>query len=132
MLADRLTAISRAGVDTRQLLRSAISTGGPLPDDHAAAAAWWRISRHLTPTVTAHIDPDHPFTTARSMRLAKLVGADRADSLQSSRWWPPPAGRGHEREAQRLSADDFRGGVARSRSPDAPSVHAVPDIAREC
>ena len=63
MLADRLAAISRAGVDARQLLCSAITTGGPLPDDHAAAAVWWRISRHLTPTVAAQADTDHTFTT---------------------------------------------------------------------
>ena len=50
MLADRLAALSRAGLDARQLLRIAITTGGPLPDDHAAAAVWWRIGRHLTPT----------------------------------------------------------------------------------
>ena len=56
MLADRLAAISRAGVNARQLLRSAITAGGPLPDDHAAAAVWWRISRHLTPTVAAQAD----------------------------------------------------------------------------
>jgi hypothetical protein len=52
-LVDRLAAISRAGVDASQLLCSAASTGGPLPDDHVAAALWWRISRHLTPTVAA-------------------------------------------------------------------------------
>ena len=80
MLADRLAAISRAGVDARQLLCSAITTGGPLPDDHAAAAVWWRISRHLTPTVAAQADTDHTFTTAWTSRLAELVGADRADS----------------------------------------------------
>ena len=56
MLADRLAAISRTGVDARQLLRSALSTGGQLPDDHAAAAVWWRISRHLTPAVAAQAD----------------------------------------------------------------------------
>jgi DNA primase catalytic core len=88
VLADRLAALSRAGVDTRQLLRSAITTGGPLPDDHAAAALWWRISRHLTPTLTAQADTDHPFATAWTLRLAELVGADQADSLQASRWWP--------------------------------------------
>ena len=59
MLADRLAAISRAGVDARQLLRSAITTGEPLPDDHAAAALWWRISRHLTPAVAAQADTGH-------------------------------------------------------------------------
>jgi DNA primase catalytic core len=88
MLADRLAALSRAGVDARQLLGSAITAGGPLPDDHAAAALWWRIGRHLTPTVTAQADTGHTFATVRSTRLIELIGPDRADSLQSSRWWP--------------------------------------------
>jgi DNA primase catalytic core len=87
MLADRLAAISRARVDARQLLRSAITTGGPLPDDHAAAAVWWRISRHLTPAVAAQAEPHNTFTTAWTLRLAELVGADQADTLQSSLWW---------------------------------------------
>jgi DNA primase catalytic core len=89
MLADRLAALSRAGVDARQLLGSAITTGRPLPDDHAAAAVWWRISRHLTPTLTAQADTGQTFTTVRSTRLAELVGADQTDTLQSSVWWPP-------------------------------------------
>jgi hypothetical protein len=89
MLADRLAALSRADVDARQLLYSAITAGGPLPDDHAAAAVWWRISRHLTPTVAAQAGPDHAFATAWTLRLAELVGAERAESFQSSRWWPP-------------------------------------------
>ena len=88
ILADRLAAISRAGIDARQLLRSALTTGGPLPDDHAAAAVWWRISRHLTPAVAAQADTDHTFTTAWTSRLAELVGEDQADTLQASRWWP--------------------------------------------
>ena len=50
MLADRLAAISRAGLDARQLLRIAITTGGPLPDEHAAAAVWWRIGTSTPPT----------------------------------------------------------------------------------
>ena len=89
MLADRLAAISRAGVDAWQLLCSAITTGGPLPDDHAAAAVWWRISRQLTPTVTAQADTGHTFATVRSARLTELIGADQADTLQSSRRWLP-------------------------------------------
>jgi DNA primase catalytic core len=88
VLADRLAAISRAGVDASQLLDSAITAGGPLPDDHAAAALWWRISRHLTPAVAAQADTGHTFTTVRSTWLIELTGADRADSLQASRWWP--------------------------------------------
>jgi DNA primase catalytic core len=88
VLADRLAALSRAGVDTRGLLCSAITSGGPLPDDHAAAAVWWRISRHLTPAVTAQADTGHTVTTVRSTRLIELIGADRADLLQASLWWP--------------------------------------------
>jgi DNA primase catalytic core len=89
VLADRLAALSRAGVDARQLLGSAITAAGPLPDDHAAAAVWWRISRHLIPTVAAQADTDHPFATAWTLRLAELVGKDRSDTLRSSPWWPP-------------------------------------------
>jgi hypothetical protein len=85
VLADRLAAISRAGVDARQLVRSAACIGGPLPDDHAAAALWWRISRHLTAVVAAHIDTDHTHATTWTFRLAELLGAERADALQSSR-----------------------------------------------
>jgi hypothetical protein len=89
VLADRLAAISRTGMDASQLLRSATSTGGPLPDDHAAAALWWRISRHLTPTVAAQVDTDHIHATTWTFRLDELLGADRSDALRSSRWLPP-------------------------------------------
>jgi DNA primase catalytic core len=89
VLADRLAAISRAGMDASQLLRSAGSTGGQLPDDHAAAALWWRITRHLTPTVAAQVDTDHTHTTTRTFRLPELLAAERANALQASRWWPP-------------------------------------------
>ena len=104
VLADRLAAISRAGVDARQLLHSAITTGGPLPDDHAAAAVWWRISRHLTPAVTAQADTDHTFTTAWTSRLVELVGADRADTLQASRVVASARYCGRPRPAARLAA----------------------------
>jgi hypothetical protein len=89
VLADRLAAISRTGLDASQLLHSAASTGGPLPDDHAAAALWWRISRHLTPAVADQINTDHTHATTWTSRLDELLGAARADVLQYSRWWPP-------------------------------------------
>jgi DNA primase catalytic core len=88
VLTDRLATLFRAGMDAGQLLRSAITSGGPLPDDHAAAAVWWRISRHLTPTVAAQADTGHTFTTVRSTQLTELIGADQTDTLQSSLWWP--------------------------------------------
>jgi DNA primase catalytic core len=88
VLADRLAAISNAGVDVPQLIGSA-SSAGPLPDDHAAAALWWRISRHLTPKVAAQVDSGRVDTSAWIPRLAELLGADRADIPRSSPWWPP-------------------------------------------
>jgi len=84
-----LAAITRAGMDARQLLESAASTGGPLPDDHAAAALWWRISRHLSPAVAAQVDTDHTNAANWIFRLGELLGADLAHDLEYSRWWPP-------------------------------------------
>ncbi|HZI98263.1 MAG TPA: MobF family relaxase, partial [Actinomycetales bacterium] len=86
-LAERLAAMSRAGVDARGLLHAATTTGA-LPDDHAAAALWWRISRHLAPAVAAEIDRDHHLTASWTPRLAQLLGEQRAQDVQSSRWWP--------------------------------------------
>jgi hypothetical protein len=114
MLADRLAALSWAGVDARQLLCSAITTGGPLPDDHAAAAVWWRISRHLSPPVTAHT-----VTTACTLRLAELVGAD---SLQASHWWPALVTAVDHALQRGWRLDDLVGAAG---MPDAGSVDAA-------
>jgi DNA primase catalytic core len=87
ILAGRLAALSRAGVDAKQLLRAA-ADGKPLPDDHAAAALWWRICRHLSPAVSAHVsDPAAP-TLPWESRLVELIGTDRAQLIQTSPWWP--------------------------------------------
>jgi conjugative relaxase-like TrwC/TraI family protein len=48
-LAERLTNLSRAGFDATHFLRSA-AAAGPLPDDHPAAALWWRILDQLPQT----------------------------------------------------------------------------------
>jgi len=87
MLAQRLAQLSASGVNARTLLRAAAGEGD-LPDDHAAAALWWRIARHLTPAVAAALDADQPLATAWTTTLADTIGADRAIELQSSRWWP--------------------------------------------
>ena len=101
-LAERLSAISRAGIDAGRLVRQEVHPDGshqaaeaprafrPLPDDHAAAALWWRISGRLSPAVAAQMDQDGgPYSlTNWTPRLAELVGADRADRIQASTWWP--------------------------------------------
>ena len=87
ILAGRLAAISRAGVDAKQLLRAAVLEK-PLPDDHAAAALWWRICRHLNPAVSAQINRPAVPTVPWESRLAELIGTDRAQLIQTSPWWP--------------------------------------------
>ncbi|WP_246371241.1 MobF family relaxase [Nocardioides pelophilus] len=94
LLAERLAAMSRAGVTAHEVLRSAAAPdhpAGPLPDEHAAAALWWRMARHLTPAVAAQIgDGSHgeSVTTDWAPRLADLFGPERAASIQASTWWP--------------------------------------------
>ncbi len=50
VLAHRLAQIAGLGADADRLLTTAIGEG-LLPDDHAAAAVWWRIRRHLSPAL---------------------------------------------------------------------------------
>ncbi len=45
-LTERLSNLTRAGFDATLLVRSA-AAAGPLPDDHPAAALWWRILDQL-------------------------------------------------------------------------------------
>jgi DNA primase catalytic core len=87
ILASRLTALSRAGVNARQLLDAA-AIGKPLPDDHAAAALWWRICRHLTPSLSAQVNHDATLSNPWESNLAELIGSERAEALQASPWWP--------------------------------------------
>jgi DNA primase catalytic core len=87
ILASRLAAISHAGINATQLLRIAV-IGKPLPDDHPAAALWWRICRHLTPSLSAQINQNPTFIKPWESKLAELVGAKRAEALQASPWWP--------------------------------------------
>lgn len=91
VLAERLAAMSRAGVQAHQLLHAAVGTGSPLPDEHAAAALWWRMSRHLTPAVAAQVgDGSHGegVTTTWSDRLGDILGTEQAAQIKASPWWP--------------------------------------------
>jgi hypothetical protein len=74
-------------VNATQLLRTA-AIGKPLPNDHAAAALWWRICRHHSPPASAEVNRDATFTNPWESKLAELVGTERAEALQDSPWWP--------------------------------------------
>ncbi|MBC7633265.1 MobF family relaxase [Aeromicrobium sp.] len=88
LLAARLAAISRSGVDAAALFRNAASDG-PLPDDHAAAALWWRISGHLSPIVTTQATGhDHALPVDGAALLIDVLGEEPAASMTASPWWP--------------------------------------------
>lgn len=86
-LAARLSQIASSGINTSQLLRLAAGEGA-LPDDHAAAALWWRMSRHLSPAVAEAADTDHHIAAAWLPGFTTQLGAVRSADLQASPWWP--------------------------------------------
>ncbi|MCC6498499.1 MAG: relaxase domain-containing protein [Propionibacteriaceae bacterium] len=85
-LAARLSQLSSAGINVPGLLRAA-GAQGPLPDDHAAAAIWWRLSGHLTPAVAEAVDTDHHLATQWLPTFTERLG-DTSRQLQDSPWWP--------------------------------------------
>jgi DNA primase catalytic core len=85
-LAARLSQLSSAGINVPALLRTATGRG-PLPDDHAAAALWWRLSRHLAPAVAEAVDTDHHLATQWLPTFTERLG-EAARELQDSPWWP--------------------------------------------
>ena len=87
VLAERLAGISRAGIDAAALLRTAAESG-PLPDDHAAAALWWRMAGHLSPAVTTQADQPQPLAVEWLPGLADVLGSGRVRTVQASPWWP--------------------------------------------
>ncbi|HET7477117.1 MAG TPA: MobF family relaxase [Dermatophilaceae bacterium] len=87
LLAERLAAVSRAGLPARRMLNAALAEGS-LPDDHAAAALWWRLSRHLAPAVAAEVDHGHTLTSGWISLLVERVGQDRVEHMQASTLWP--------------------------------------------
>lgn len=87
LLAQRLAALTRSGIDAPTLVRQALARG-PLPDDHNAAALWWRITAGLSPAVAAQSATDHQLTSTWTEQLPDLIGPDPARALRESTWWP--------------------------------------------
>ena len=84
-LAERLTNLARAGFDATLLVRSA-AAAGPLPDDHPAAALWWRILDQL-PQVPNQ-DPAAP-NAVPATRTTRTTSLDQQRPVPRS--VPPPA-----------------------------------------
>ncbi|MCA0295263.1 MAG: relaxase domain-containing protein [Actinobacteria bacterium] len=87
VLARRLAQLSSSGINARGLIDQAAAQG-PLPDDHAAAALWWRLARHLTPAVAEGADTAYRLTTEWLDQFARAVNPDTAHALADSASWP--------------------------------------------
>jgi hypothetical protein len=90
-LAERLNNLTSAGFDATLLVRSA-SAAGPLPDDHPAAALWWRILDQLPPQ-TPNQDPATPNAvpaTRRTTTTFTRPAATQAELGAASRIRPEP------------------------------------------
>jgi hypothetical protein len=85
-LTERLTNLTRAGFDATLLVRSA-AAAGPLPDDHPAAALWWRILDQLPPQ-TPKLDPTTPKAVPPTSRPSIRSHDPRRPVSRST---PPPA-----------------------------------------
>ena len=87
VLADHLAAMSRAGLNARHHLNRA-AAGGALPDDHAAAALWWRIRAQLPATLTASLDTSQPVHASWLTPLRDTLTPQTAAAFERSRYWP--------------------------------------------
>ncbi|WP_338752261.1 MobF family relaxase [Janibacter alittae] len=87
LLAERVAAMSRAGLPTRDLVHSAAAIG-KLPDDHAAGAMWWRLSRHTSDSAVDEAPVSDALAPKWLPSLTDMVGAERANAMQASSSWP--------------------------------------------
>jgi DNA primase catalytic core len=86
-LATSIAQIASAGINVRSLLNRA-AEAGPLPEEHTAAALWWRISGHLAPAVAQQLSPDHHLAATWLPTLESAIGEVASEQLQNSTWWP--------------------------------------------
>ena len=85
-LTERLSNLTRAGFNANLLVRSG-SAEGPLPDDHPAAALWWRILDQLSPQMPNR-NPATPNPVPTTRRTATESPRRHRPVPRSA---PPPA-----------------------------------------
>jgi conjugative relaxase-like TrwC/TraI family protein len=87
ILADRLSAAARAGIDVHTLVRDSLAAS-PLPDELPAAALWWRLSGELS---AAAVDADTDgsvLAPSWAPVLTELLGYTAAVRVMSDAAWP--------------------------------------------
>ncbi|WP_354563365.1 MULTISPECIES: MobF family relaxase [unclassified Rhodococcus (in: high G+C Gram-positive bacteria)] len=87
ILADRLAAAARAGIDVHTLVRDAVATA-PLPDELPAAALWWRLSGELSVAVLDADSDSGDLAPSWTPVLTELLGDTAAVRVMSDPSWP--------------------------------------------
>jgi conjugative relaxase-like TrwC/TraI family protein len=77
-LVDHIAGLHLSGLDTTTLLTAAAGQG-PLPDEHPAAAMWWRITQYIAPP---------PYSASPNVRDKQMVsaGTQPAETTPVVRW----------------------------------------------
>jgi hypothetical protein len=88
-LTERLSNLTWAGFDATLLVRSA-AAAGPLPDDHPAAALWWRILDLLPQT-------PNPYSATSGAVPARQRSTTSPEQQRSRPRSAPPPGLGPSR-----------------------------------
>ncbi|MGW4367957.1 MobF family relaxase [Nocardia takedensis] len=83
VLAEHLATTARTGIDVDTFVRTAAAQR-PLPDEHPAAALWWRLTAILA--IDQPYDPS-PNQLASLPYLDRLLGPSRAEQLRADRGW---------------------------------------------
>lgn len=87
ILADRLSAAARAGIEVHTLVRDSLAAS-PLPDELPAAALWWRLSGELS-AAAVDADTDGPvLEPSWAPVLTELLGYTAAVRVMSDPAWP--------------------------------------------
>jgi len=89
VLADRMAAAERAGIDIGALAVTATGLR-PLPDELPAAALWWRLAQHLTPSVieAATASPARTLRPDWTPTLTTILGQNLAQRVLADPAWP--------------------------------------------
>ncbi|WP_245160738.1 MobF family relaxase [Blastococcus sp. CT_GayMR16] len=89
VLAERLAAADRAGIDITALTR-AVAAEHPLPDEQPAAALWWRLCGHLSPAAMTATGASASETLRPDWTpvLADIVGPAAAERVVADPAWP--------------------------------------------
>jgi len=89
VLADRMAAAERAGIDIGALTVTAAGLR-PLPDELPAAALWWRLAQHLAPSVieAATANPAQTLRPDWTPTLTTILGKNLAQRVLADPAWP--------------------------------------------